>query len=65
MTIALLNFEKWGVRFVQIAVFEDLEKISRPVLSRFTDVAGKSFSTLVSVRERMPEYLNEQMAACN
>ncbi len=59
MTITLLNLEKWGVRFVPIAVFEDLEKISRPVLSRFTDVAGKSYSTVVSAREHMPEYLNE------
>lgn len=63
--VTLLNFEKWGVRFVPIAVFDDLEKISRPVLSRLTGVAGKSYSILVSARERMPEYLSEQMVACN
>jgi len=45
-TIALAAFERWGLRFNSLGVFEDQESINRKVLARFLDICGKSFSDL-------------------
>ena len=58
-TIALLQFEKWGVRFRSLAIFENQETISRKVLARFTDVCEKQFSSLTANRERIQRFLAE------
>jgi hypothetical protein len=57
VTINLLQFEKWGIPFRPIAIFEDQEEINRKVLARFSDVAEKQFSSLHSNKDRIKGFL--------
>jgi len=60
-TIALLQFEKWGLPFHSVAIFEDQEAINRKVLARFTDVCEKQFSSLGANRDRITRFLEESL----
>lgn len=60
-TISLHQFENWGIPNRAIGVFEDQEQINRKVLSRFSDVCEKQFSSLAPNRERIGRYLEEAL----
>ena len=61
-TISLLQFEKWGVAFHSLAIFEDQESIGRKVLARFSDVCEKQFSSLTANRDRIEGFLKEAIS---
>ena len=61
-TISLLQFEKWGIPFRSVAIFEDQEDINRKVLARFSDVCEKLYSNLSTNRDRIERYLDELMS---
>jgi hypothetical protein len=58
-TITLLNFQKWGIPFTPVAVFEDQKKITKNVFYKFRDVSGRNYSSLDSAKKYMPEYIKE------
>lgn len=61
-TIALLQFEKWGISFRSLAIFEDQESISRKVLARFSDLCEKQFSSITPNHDRITHFLQESIA---
>lgn len=61
VTITLHQFERWGIAFQSTAIFEDQQSVSRQVLARFSDVAGKQFSSIAD-RERIKKYFAETIS---
>lgn len=56
-TISLLTFEKWGIPFQSLGIYEEQESIQPKVVARFGDVADKSFSNLEGNKERISSFL--------
>ena len=65
-TIALHQFKVWGLPFRPLAIFEEHEKIGRPVRARFADVVsdlgGEEFSNFANSRDRIARYIEEVLA---
>ncbi|MBS1813705.1 MAG: DUF1828 domain-containing protein [Acidobacteria bacterium] len=59
-TIALLQFEKWGIPHRGVGVFESQEDINRKSLARFSDVCDKQFSNLATNKDRLARYLGSE-----
>ena len=61
-TIALLQFERWGLGVRSLAIFEDQEQVNRKVLARFSDTCGKQFSSLAANRDGIAHFLDDVIA---
>lgn len=62
-TIALQQFERWGLSFQSLAIFQEQESIGRSVLARYSNVGGKQFSNLGGDnRDRIVRFVKEVLA---
>ena len=62
-TVNLLQYEKWGLNFQSLGIFEDQVQINRKTLVKFSNVAGKQFSGLETERDRVISYIHEATRA--
>lgn len=60
--IDLLTFERWGIPFQSLAVYESMEDLPPKPVARFTDVVEKAYSSLEGNRERIASFLQQRMA---
>lgn len=60
-TIGLLQFERWGLPFRALGIYEDQEEVNRKVVARFSDVCEKQFSSLAANRDRVARYLQDAL----
>lgn len=58
-TISFLQYERWGIPYRGLGIFENQEDINRKVLARFSDVCDKQFSNLIANKDRIERYIQE------
>ena len=63
VTIALHQYEKWGLPFRSLVIFEDQQQIGRNVLARLTDVSDRQYSSLGGNKDRIRRFLADGHAA--
>lgn len=61
VTINLHTYHSWNIEFQSVAIFQDQTSIARSVLARFSDIADKQFSSLVSSEAQIIDYLRKQL----
>lgn len=54
--LTILTFEKWGVKFNPVGIFEDQTEISRGILAKFSDACNKQISSLDQI-ERFEKFI--------
>ena len=62
-TIGLLQFERWGLPYHAVGIFDEQEQVNRKVLARFSDVCDKQFSNLSGNTDRISRYFEEAINA--
>ena len=60
-TITMHQFEKLGITFRSLAIFEEQQSINRKVLARFSDVCEKQFSSMGANKDRIVRYVKDVM----
>jgi len=60
-TIAIMYYERAGLAFESLAVFEDMARINRKALARLTDVVGKQFSSLAGNQDRFAGFIGDHV----
>jgi hypothetical protein len=60
--IDILMFEKWGIPFQSLAIYEDMEALPYKPVARFTDVVEKAYSNLEGNKPRIVSFLQQRMA---
>jgi hypothetical protein len=56
-TITLLQYERWGIKGESVGIFNDEHQIPMRDITRFSDVATKTYSTLRGNEDRVARYL--------
>lgn len=59
--ISMYQFERWGIKYHSVSIFEDQETINRRVLAKFSDIGEKQFSSLISNKDRIRNYIEESI----
>ena len=59
--ISMYQFERWNIKYNSVSIFDDQETINRRVLAQFSDIGEKQFSSLLSNKDRIKNYLFEQI----
>lgn len=51
-TITIHQFEKWGIDFYPIGIFDDMTQLNKKTVARFIDVCGKTYSNIRDKQNR-------------
>ncbi len=59
--ISLLTYERWGIPFQSMAVYENMESMPPKPVARFTDVVEKVYSNLEGNKPRIAAFVKQKM----